>query len=250
MFKPAGTYVGSWGTSGSGPGQLTLTTHDPNPGSVGAIAFAPDGSFYIADDGNYRVEEFDKDRHFVRAWGSFGTDDGQFANPKGIATDGKVVFVADDSRMDMQVFDMKGTFLRKFSFPFVLFSLTPDGHLIVADSGNVGSGASMAIEVMDGTGKTIATYPVDFSSLGLDASETGDSMVVEEASGSILVGLQNDSGPIGLVELDRQGAVVRQWTSGCETMILSPDGRSLYMASTGPALSSWPYIRKYALPKG
>jgi sugar lactone lactonase YvrE len=246
IFKPDGTYVGSWGTPGHGPGQLQLTTNEPTPGSVGAIAFAPDGSFYVADDGNYRVEAFDKDRHFVRSWGSFGTDDGQFANPKGIATDGKVVYVADDDRLDVQVFDLKGTFLRKFPFPFVLFSLAPDGRLVVAEH------PVDKVDLVDGIGKTLASYPIDFSTLGFScgAADGCLSMAVEEASGSILVGMQDDSGPVGLLEIDQHGAIVRRWTTGSETMLLSPDGASLYMASTGPALSSWPYLRKYALPKG
>jgi hypothetical protein len=42
--------------------------------------------------------------------GSFGTGDGQFANPKGIATDGKTVYVADDPRFDIQAFDTNGGF--------------------------------------------------------------------------------------------------------------------------------------------
>jgi len=247
IFKPDGTYVGSWGTPGHGPGQLALTTHDPNPDSVGAIAFLPDGSFYLADNGDYRVEQFDKDRHFVRAWGSFGTDPGKFVSPKGIATDGKVVYVADDP-VGMSVFDMTGHFLRAFPVPFVLFNLTPDGHLVFGDND------FNAVDIDDGMGNKVASYPVDFPSLGPDESQagspTGASMAVQEASGSILVGLQNDSSPVGLIEVDQHGAIVRRWTTGCETMLLSPDGSSVYMASTGAAQSSWPYLRKYALPKG
>lgn len=248
IFKPDGTYVGTWGTAGSGPGQLALTTHDPHPDGVGAIAFAPDGSFYVADNGNFRVEEFDKDRHFVRQWGSFGTGNGQFVSPKGIATDGKLVFVADDPRGDMQVFDLEGHLLRSFPFTSVLFSLSPHGHLIVVDDN------SSELDVTDSAGNVIAHYPIDFASYGPDASVTGSptggAQAIEERDGRILVPLGNDSGPQGLLEVDQQGRVVRRWSTGSETMALSSDGASLYMAATGPSLTGWPFFRKYALPKG
>jgi hypothetical protein len=71
IIDPNGRYLESWGTSGTGPGQFRLA--DP-PNGFGAIAFRSDGGFYVADTGNSRVEEFDSSRAFVKAWGSFGTD--------------------------------------------------------------------------------------------------------------------------------------------------------------------------------
>ena len=54
---------------------------------VGVIFFAPDGGFYVADFGNFRVQQFDKDRNFVRSIGAQGTGDGQFLGPVGMALD-------------------------------------------------------------------------------------------------------------------------------------------------------------------
>ena len=48
----------------------------------------------------------------MREWGGFGTDDGQFARAWSIATDGTTVYVGDDSRYDIQAFDMDGNYLR------------------------------------------------------------------------------------------------------------------------------------------
>ena len=234
IFKPDGTFVESWGVGGKGDGQFDLTTHDVNPDGAGAIAFAPDGSFYVADVGNYRVEKFDKNRKFVRAWGSFGTDNGQFTNPKGIATDGKTVYVADDGN-GMQAFDANGGFLRKFDFPFVLFSLTPAGNLLTA----VG-----ALDTFDGSGKQLSHVSIDAGSL-LGAFT---SQAVLDAAGNAFVGLQLDSGPVGLVELDPAGKQIGLWSTGAETLVLARDGTAAYMAYTGPSLSGWPYLRKYALP--
>jgi hypothetical protein len=230
IFSANGKFLEAWGTPGKGPGQFKLTTNDPKPDAVGAIAFAPDGSFYVVDNGNYRVEKFDKNRHFVTLWGSFGTGDGQFANPKGVATDGTTVYVADDPRFDVQAFDSNGGFLRSFPFPFVLFSRAPTGQLFVADE--------TGLLELDGTGKQVHHFDLDFAALGGLAAQTA----VDKA-GHIFVGLQDDSGPVGLVELDSDGGILRQWSVGGETMALAPDGKAVYIASYG-----WDFLRKYALP--
>ena len=230
IFSPDGKFLEAWGSPGNGPGQFKLTTNDPKPDAVGAIAFAPDGSFYVVDNGNYRVEKFDKKRQFVTMWGRFGTGDGQFANPKGVATDGTTVYVADDPRFDMQAFDTKGGFLRSFPLPFVLFSRAPTGDLFVADP--------TGLLELDGTGKQVHHFDLDYAAMGGYAGQTA----VDKA-GHILVELQDDSGPVGLVELDPDGGILHQWSAGGETMALAPDGEAVYIASFG-----WGFIRKYALP--
>jgi hypothetical protein len=235
IFSPDGKFLEAWGTPGKGPGQFKLTSNDPSPDSVGAIAFAPDGSFYVTDTGNYRVEKFDAHRHFVTTWGSFGTGDGQFGSPKGVATDGKTVYVSDDPRADVQAFDMTGQFLHSFPFPFVLFTLAPSGHLFVTDETGV-------LE-LDGHGKRVAHHDIDYTALG-----GGGAQVAVDAAGHIFVEIQNDSGPVGLVELDARGAVLNEWAGGGETMALSRDGKAVYLAYTGPPDVGWDFIRKYTLP--
>jgi hypothetical protein len=237
IFSPDGKFLEAWGTPGKGAGQFKLTTNDPNPDAVGAIAFAPDGSFYVADNGNDRVEKFDKDRHFVTAWGSFGTGDGQFASPKGIATDGKTVYVSDDPRGDVQAFDTNGHFLRSLPFPFVLFTLAPSGHLFVADRTGV-------LE-LDGLGKQVAHFDLDFAAMGGFPGQ-----IAVDKAGHIFVEIQDAtaSAPIGLVELDPHGAILNRWSTGGETLTLAPDGKAAYLAFTAGSKLGWDFIRKYALP--
>ncbi len=100
IFSRDGKYLESWGTAGSGAGQLDLNDHLQNPDGFGAIAFAPDGSFYVGDVGNYRIEKFDASRHFVKAWGTFGSDAGRFSQITAVATDGKTVYVGDGRGRD------------------------------------------------------------------------------------------------------------------------------------------------------
>lgn len=241
IFSPAGKFLEAWGTPGKAPGQFTLR-HGTDAG--GAVAFAPDGSFFVVDGGNQRVEKFDAGRHFLKAWGSFGTDDGQFADPRGIATDGKTVYVADAARGDVQAFDANGRFLRSFPIPFVLFSLAQSGHLFVADQ--------TGILELDGSGHQVAHHDLDFATLGgndLEGGHAGSQTAVDRA-GHIYVGVQSDAGPVALVELDPSGAILRSWSTGGETMALSPDGKVVYLAYTGPPTPpGWPDLRAYALPK-
>ena len=77
------------------------------------IAWLPDGSLLVADGlGNSRVAKFDKNGHFVAAWGSRGNGPGQFSGLHGIATDrNRRVYVADRTNHRIQVFDEQGRFL-------------------------------------------------------------------------------------------------------------------------------------------
>ena len=138
MIAPDGTFLEAWGTSGSEPGQFKLTDNRPSSAGFGSLTFAPDGSFYVADTGNYRIQHFDHDRNLLTSWGSFGTDDGQFAIPLSIATDGTMVYVSDTGRQDIQVFDAAGTYQRTIAdvgpgWGGGWIALAPGGRLAVTD---------------------------------------------------------------------------------------------------------------------
>jgi hypothetical protein len=238
IFSAAGKFLEAWGMAGSGDGQLALTTHDPTPDSVGAIAFAPDGSFYIADNGNFRVEKFDKNRKFVLQWGSFGASDGQFGSPKGIATDGKSVWVGDDPRGDVQVFDTSGKFLRKFPGSFFFSRSAPAGKWYTTDESGV--------SVTDDSGNTIGQLAVDWGALGDFPNQFA------YANGRLYGGWthpEDPSIPSGLIELDAtSGEVLHEWSNGDASIGISADGKSLYLAADGPNYTGWPYIKAVALP--
>jgi sugar lactone lactonase YvrE len=110
IFTADGTFLESWGSPGSAEGQFRFQRS--NGDGYGGIAFAPDGTFYVLDPGNFRVQKFDSDRTFVLNWGSEGTDPGEFSDPIGIAIapDG-AVWVVDDVRNDIQHFDQDGNLL-------------------------------------------------------------------------------------------------------------------------------------------
>ena len=73
------------------------------------VAVDKDGSLYVTDTWNNRVEIFDAEGKFIRAWGKAGDGVGYFARPKGIALDSDGhVWVADGMQERVQVFTPEG----------------------------------------------------------------------------------------------------------------------------------------------
>ncbi len=107
------------------------------------VEVAPDGSIYVTDGyGNNRVVKLDSDGTFVTAWGTRGTESGEFDTPHGIAIggDGRV-YIADRGNSRMQVFDADGKFLSEWKSDEIGrpwgVDITADGNLVVADGGDL-----------------------------------------------------------------------------------------------------------------
>jgi DNA-binding beta-propeller fold protein YncE len=91
------------GTRGDGPGQFNL----PRDAVVG-----PDGTLYVVDGGNFRIQVFDTDGKFVKTFGSIGRQTGNFARPKEIAADREGnIYVVDTAFGNFQIFNPKGELL-------------------------------------------------------------------------------------------------------------------------------------------
>ena len=77
-----------------------------------ASAIGPDGTIYILDAGNFRVQAFSRKGEFLLSFGSLGNSFGQFSRPKGITTDSAGnIYVSDAGFSNVQVFNSKGKFL-------------------------------------------------------------------------------------------------------------------------------------------
>jgi DNA-binding beta-propeller fold protein YncE len=251
VLSPDGEYKETWGESGSGPGQFRFD--DPSqadPWASGAIAFAPDGSFYVGDLGNYRIQQFDPDRSFMREWGSFGHGDGQFSQIVSIDTDGETVFVGDCDRWDTQAFDHEGTFLRSFGGDMGYCMPHLDGHGVLRTSNSeYDGGAPIVVAATDQAGTEL--HRADLSIAGRDAEPW---TVAAAADGTSYVSmirlLPGRDEHVGIFEVDPSGTVVRGWAGGGDELLVSPDGDALYVARgmTLPHSERWSFIRKYALP--
>jgi DNA-binding beta-propeller fold protein YncE len=96
-YASTGSFLGSWGSEGSGNGQL----YDP----IG-VDVAPDGRVYVADRMNQRIQYFTPEGSFLGKWGTRGTGKGQFIGPRDVAVSpgGKRIYVVDSGNDRIQYF--------------------------------------------------------------------------------------------------------------------------------------------------
>lgn len=136
-----------FGSQGSQPGEFDAPR---------GMAFAPDGSLYVADSRNHRIQHFDAQGNFLGEWGSFGdllnTNNaplGTFNEPWGVAVDADgFVYVSDTWNHRIQKFSAEGNPLKTWGQfglaadnPEFLYgprglSFDSQGHLFVSDTGN------------------------------------------------------------------------------------------------------------------
>lgn len=106
-YTPEGKLLLTLGTPGqSGDDE----THFYRPTDM---AVTPAGDIFVTDGyGNRRVVHFDKQGRFVKAWGTYGSEPGQFVLPHAIALDSKgLLYVADRNSGRIQIFDQQGQFI-------------------------------------------------------------------------------------------------------------------------------------------
>lgn len=103
VYDKGGNKIKVIGTRGGGEGQFNV----PLQGAV-----APDGTLYILDSGNFRVQAFDRDGKFLRAFGSLGNSLGNLARPRGIAVDDDGnIYISDAAFNNFQIFTSEGQLL-------------------------------------------------------------------------------------------------------------------------------------------
>lgn len=100
------TFLNGWGSSGSAEGQFSFPR---------GMAVGPDGTVYVADTGNNRIEVFNAAGTFENIIGSAGAGAGQFASPRSLAvSNGGSIYVADTGNNRIQIFNSSGQFQSAF----------------------------------------------------------------------------------------------------------------------------------------
>jgi hypothetical protein len=77
------------------------------------VAVAPDGAVYVVNTGRSQVVRYERLR-LVRAWGTLGSEPGQFREPVALAASSRHVWVADYMNARIQVFTHTGRFVREW----------------------------------------------------------------------------------------------------------------------------------------
>ena len=115
IFDSDGNLLDTWGSGGDGEGQFDFGGPDFFAWG-GSIAFALDGGFYVSDVMHSRIQQFDTDRRFVRAWSitSDAAVESDVPTWIGVGLDGNVYVVVDTNDDIIQVYSSDGVFIRSF----------------------------------------------------------------------------------------------------------------------------------------
>jgi uncharacterized protein (TIGR03663 family) len=135
------------------------------------VAMAPDGTIFVADTWNGRIQVFDSQGNFLRKWGRFDTTNGELGDPfaifgpRGLAVDlAGSLLVADTGNKRILAFTPEGALLRqqggggvvggRFEEPTDVKVDPTDGTVLVADAWN------QRIQRLSPTLEFLSEYPV------------------------------------------------------------------------------------------
>lgn len=224
------SYAFQWGSSGSGNGQFTVPAY---------VDVGPDGSVYISDSGNDRIQKFTSTGTYLLQWGTEGTANGQFNRPTGIAIDNSGnVYVMDTDNDRVQKFDADGNFLLawgvagtgpgEFSQAYGL-EIAQDGTVLTTDADN---------NTVNRYNATTGAYIETIGSVGSGPGQfNGPTDVAVDTDGNIYV---IDVSNYRVEVFSATGTYIRNWGSNG-----SGDGQFTYAFSIVVSPDNIVYVGDY-----
>ena len=167
-FNPDGSLLHAWGeyaASDFNSGEMAPAGRFNEPWG---LAVGPDGSVYVADTWNNRIQKFTAEGEFVTMWGQFGAAESlyHFWGPRGVAVDTQGrVYITDTGNKRVVIFDSNGGALEsvggaglgvgQFDEP-VGIAVDDQGRVYVADTWN------KRVQVLIPDGDTLS-YPTNIT---------------------------------------------------------------------------------------
>jgi DNA-binding beta-propeller fold protein YncE len=236
--------LGGWGQHGPNEGQFAFPS---------GVAVAPDGTVYVADSGNNRIQYFDAAGSYLGQWGTQGSGEGQFNKPSGVAVapDG-TVYVADGLNDRIQYFDSAGTYLGLWDgdgsaethFYPTRVAAAPDGTVYVL----VSQGSDQRIEHFDAAGTLLGQWGSKRENPRRLGNPTN---LTVGTDGTVYV---TDALARSIVAFDSAGTFLSTWATGAPSfpvgVAVAPDGKTVYVSdaathsikgfdAAGTSLDTW-----------
>ena len=215
-LSPQGEVLQVWGTRYEGEG-------NPPPGQFKEpwdVAVGPDGSVYVADTWNHRIQKFTADGTFVTAWGTGILMDPTnmlgFYGPRGIAVNSQGnVFITDTGNKRVVYFDPDGKPLGQFGESGlnpgqfnepVGLTFDAQDNLYVADTWN------QRVQLFSPNANGGYSYASEWDVRGWEGiTPTNYPYIAADAAGHIFI-TDPDNGRV--IEFTTRGEVVRYWEDG------------------------------------
>ena len=158
------------------------------------VAVGDDGSIYVTDLGNKRIQKFSSTGEYVAEWGKSGKQAGEFHYPSGITVADGAVFVADRDLNRIQKFTTDGEFVAEWGkrgsyegqFLFPNGVAVYDGIVYVVDTGN------QRIQQFTTDGDFVSSFgssglgPGQFLTVvGIDIDDNGNIFVTDKGNSKI-----------------------------------------------------------------